>query len=91
MISIFLVRSEFESGTGLPSFYQPIAKGKVRSRPITHGMTRDEVVCSRCAGHLGHVLQRRTEADRFALLHELVSLKFEKAKDCGPLNVELRT
>lgn len=48
--------TKYESGTGWPSFYQPISEDAVAAETdSSHGMIRTEVVCANCGAHLGHV------------------------------------
>jgi len=55
---LFESDDKFESGSGWPSFVRPAEQGAVEEhRDVSHGMMRTEVVCSRCAGHLGHVFE----------------------------------
>jgi len=53
---LFSSDAKFESGTGWPSFYEPMDEGGVELREDRgYGMVRTEVVCATCGGHLGHV------------------------------------
>ncbi len=53
---LFSSEAKFDSGTGWPSFYQPVAEGSVAEESDTsYGMRRTEALCSRCESHLGHV------------------------------------
>lgn len=52
---LFASNTKFESGTGWPSFWQPLPGGVITTRDTSFGMVRDAVECSRCGGHLGHV------------------------------------
>ena len=53
---LFDAGTKFDSGTGWPSFTEPMFDEAVETkRDLSHGMLREEVVCRRCGGHLGHV------------------------------------
>jgi peptide-methionine (R)-S-oxide reductase len=53
---LFESGSKFESGSGWPSFFQPLSDSAVYvERDMSHGMIREEALCSTCDSHLGHV------------------------------------
>jgi peptide-methionine (R)-S-oxide reductase len=52
---LFVADHKFESGTGWPSFFDPLEGALGQTTDSSYGMTRVEVHCSRCGGHLGHV------------------------------------
>ena len=54
-LDLFASKTKFESGTGWPSFWAPLAGAVGTTEDRTFGMARTAVHCSRCGGHLGHV------------------------------------
>ena len=54
---VFSSDTKFESGSGWPSFYAPVADNVETELDTSHGMRRTEVMCTACGAHLGHVFE----------------------------------
>ena len=80
-LPLFASDTKFESGTGWPSFYQPLPDAVGTQVDTAYGMRRTEVHCRRCGGHLGHVFEDGPRPTGLRYCMNGVALRFEPAAD----------